>query len=86
MALTGDALLVQRARDALAAGRRLRIEVGTDPEDPVLELWLADGCVMSAAVGGWSAGCVEPVCAFESDFLDSYVIGRESVKIIDTEG
>jgi hypothetical protein len=80
----GDELLVQRAKDALSAGRALRIEVGNDPEDPVLIVRLEDGCVMSHAIRGWSAGVVEPVCAIDSDYLAKFVTGRKSVRIVES--
>lgn len=74
---------IEQAREALSAGGRLRVVVGTAEDDPTLLVWLQDGMVMSAAVAGWSAGVVEPVCAFESDFLDrEYLTGRESVEVI----
>lgn len=62
--------------DAVAAVRRgdaVRVTVGSSPDDPVLRVWAEDGCVMSAGIAGWSAGCVEPVCALDSDFLAFYL-------------
>lgn len=82
MSTDNDRLTVQRARDALNAGRRLKVTVGTDPQDPVLLVYLRDGSVMSAAIEGWSAGVVEPVCGIGSDYLTGFLTGRESVRIL----
>jgi hypothetical protein len=54
----------------------VRMTVGDDPDDPVLLVWRDEGTVMSAAVKGWSAGVVEPVCAIGSDFLRTYFNDR----------
>ena len=76
----------QEAREALCAGQRLRMVVGTAPDDPTLIIYLEDGVVISESVAGWSAGVVEPVCALESDFLaeflNGYGKGRHSVEVL----
>lgn len=58
----------------------VRMTVGDDPDDPVLLVWRDDRMVMSAAVKGWSAGVVEPVCAIESDFLRTYFDDRANLE------
>lgn len=78
------AMEVERAREALSSGKRIRIVVGAEAEDPTIVLSLDDGMVMSTAVAGWSAGVVEPVCGLESDFLRTYLLDRESIEIVVT--
>lgn len=73
---------VETARAALMSGARLRIVVGTDPDDPTLVVWLEDGMVMSESVAGWSAGVVEPVCALSSDYLAGYLSDCATVEIV----
>jgi hypothetical protein len=59
----------------------VRMTVGEGgPEDPVLLVWREDSVIMSAAVAGWSAGVVEPVCAVGSDFLRTYFDDRHALE------
>lgn len=70
------------ARDAVLAGRTVRLTVGTAPDDPILRVWREDGCIMSESVAGWSAGVVEPVCDVASDFLTTYyLLNRHRLEI-----
>lgn len=62
-------LTPEQARDAILNGQRVRMHVGTGPDDPVLVLHEENGKIISEAVAGWSAGVVEPVCFSESDYL-----------------
>jgi hypothetical protein len=81
-------MTVDEARQVLAEGRKLRVVVGTSWDDPKLVVWLDDGMVTSEAVGGWSAGAVEPVCALDSDFLRTFLNGKHSIEVVpdDAEG
>lgn len=60
---------------ALLEGHTVRVHIGTGEDDPVLDLYLgeegstAEGMIISWAVGGWSMGCVEPVCSKSSAYL-----------------
>lgn len=72
------------AVETLRAGGKVRMTVGTQPDDPVLVLWNEDGAVMSESVAGWSAGVEEPVCGIESNFLLTYFEGREKIEAVMT--
>lgn len=73
-------MTVEEARNTLIRGGKIVIVVGTDRDDPTIELSLEDGVVMSRAVAGWSEGVVEPVCALDSDFLRTFLLDRHSVR------
>lgn len=75
---------VERAIETLRAGGRLRTTVGFETEDPILELSVFEGEVISTAVGGWAEGVVEPVCALGSEFLRGFLMRK--VKIETLEG
>jgi hypothetical protein len=77
-------LTSDEALDALRAGERLRLTVGPHPDDPVLLVWQDDGVIASEAIGGWSAGVREVVCAAASEYLVGYLSDRHGL-IIDTE-
>jgi hypothetical protein len=66
-------MTVEQVRGLLREGRRLRVVVGTAPDDPVGVLSLREGMVMWESVAGWSAGVVEPACSVESDYLATYL-------------
>lgn len=70
-----------QARARILDGDKVRMVVGAAPDDPTLVVWLDDGCIMSAAIAGWSAGVIEPVCDRDSDFLLGYLDGRERLAI-----
>jgi hypothetical protein len=74
-------LTPEQAIAAVRDGQTVRVQVGTDPEDPTLLVSLEDECVMSESIAGWSAGVVEPVCAVGSDFLRTYFDGRASLTL-----
>lgn len=68
-----------QALSCVLANVCVRMTVGDAPDDPVLLVWRDDRTVMSAAVAGWSAGVVEPVCAVDSDFLRTYFDDRHAL-------
>jgi hypothetical protein len=69
------------AREALGEGRRLRVTIGSAPDDPVVVLSLSDGMVMCESVAGWSAGVVEQACFIESDYLGTYL--DKSIEVLE---
>jgi hypothetical protein len=68
-------LTPDEAHAAILAGRTVRVVVGPDPEDPTCLHYL-DRCeeydlqpmIYTEAVGGWSGGVKEAVCAPDSSF------------------
>lgn len=68
---------------AVRAGERVRVVVGKDVDDPTLIVWADDGTLMSAAVAGWSAGVLEPVCAMDSEYLTTFFDDRERLELAD---
>jgi hypothetical protein len=76
-------MTVDEARAALRRGDRIRVVVGTDPDDPTIVLSLDGETVICTAVAGWSAGVVEPACWIDSDYLKTYLDGsKHSVELV----
>lgn len=71
------------AAEAIRAGGRVKVTVGAGEEDPVLEVYVYDGMVMSTAVAGWSAGACEPVCALGSDYLTDHLLANRELELIE---
>lgn len=72
----------EQAREAVLAGRTVRMTVGTDADDPVILVRLEDGCPTSISIAGWSSGAVEPICAPESTFLLRFLSNRHRLEIL----
>jgi hypothetical protein len=74
-------LTPEQAIVALHDGQTVRVKVGDLPDDPTLLVSIEDGCVMSEAIAGWSAGVVEPVCHIGSDYLRGFFSDRADVTL-----
>lgn len=69
-------LTAQEAHDAILAGKRVRLVIGEDPQDPTLLHWLHDGMIIAESIAGWSAGVVEAVCSASSPFYVEHYAGH----------
>lgn len=76
-------LSIEQARTRLLRGHYVRLTVGTDPEDPVLELRREGGMFVSNAIGGWSEGIEELICEVESDFIYDFLGGRARLEAME---
>lgn len=79
-------LTVAEACEAVRGGQVVRLSVGADLDDPVLLVWVDEGMVMSYAIGGWSAGVVEPVCGKGSTYLESDYFAGTREMVVATDG
>lgn len=85
-------LTPDKAHEAILAGHTVKAVVGHDADDPVLLHYL-DRCrddgrmlmIYSEAIGGWSEGVKEAVCAADSSFYVEHVAGCVSITITDQE-
>lgn len=81
-------LTPEQARDAVLAGKTVRVVVGHDPEDPICLKYL-DRCfeddyepmIYTESVAGWSEGVKECVCDPASDFFVRWVAEGQPVSI-----
>lgn len=79
-------LTPEEATEQVRAGKVIRLQVGTDPEDPVCMVRLGHAYdephVLTTSISGWSEGYTEPVCEAESDFITSFFADAESLSLV----
>jgi hypothetical protein len=85
-------LTPQEAREAVLAGKVVKMRVGEETEDPVLLNYVDrtyefdyQPMIFSEAIGGWSEGIKEAVCELDSDFYLEFVTDVYSLTLTDDE-
>lgn len=67
---------IDDAHKAILSFKTVRMEIANSrDEDPVILIRRDGDAIMAESIAGWSVGVVEPVCAYNSNFLWEYITG-----------